>query len=150
MPTAERKSQPVAMPEFVGLAEHKRHDWVVDIPISVTIEEVMDPSYWAHVAAQMEPLDHIEVRADDGSWVAELIVRMCEKNYAHVVLKQLTKLDAPTEAPQSSTKHKVEWKGPALRWSVIRLADSQIIHSGDKSRDFAYAWMQEHEKAMNR
>ena len=149
MPEATaRKSLPTCMPERIGLAENKRHDWVVDVPISVCLEDVMEPSYWAHVSAEMDPLDHIEVRSEDSSWVADLIVQFCERNYAIVVLKQLVKLDPTTEVPITSIKHKVEWKGGIHRWSVIRLADSQMLQSSFKSKELAHAWLIEHEKTV--
>ena len=138
------------MPERVGLAEDKRHDWVVDVPVTITIEDTLEPSYWAHIAAQMEPLDNIEVRCEDGSWVAYLIVAFCERNYAKVVLDRVIKLDTRADAPMTSIKHKVEWKGPVLRFAVIRLSDSQILHSGDKSKELAQAWMLEYEKTLGR
>ena len=117
---AVKKQSPVLMPDRVGLAEDKRHDWVVDLPMTVTIEQALEPSYWAHVASQMDPLDHIELRAEDGSYVAYLVVAFCERNYARVVLDRVVKIEESREAPLSSQKHKVDWKGPAMKWCVIR------------------------------
>src|SRR3990167_9140526 len=88
-----KKESPVLMPERFGLAETKRQDWVANLPMTVTLQQALDSSYWAHVADIMQPLDHIELRAEDGSWVADLIVADCERNYAKFVLKSITKLD---------------------------------------------------------
>jgi hypothetical protein len=144
---AVKKSVPSLMPDRMGLAEDKRHDWVVDVPVTVSREEILEPSYWAHVAAQMQPLDHIEARWEDGSKIQYLIVAMCEKNYAVVKFDRELTLEQEAQAPSGAEKHRVEWKGPRLMWSVIRLSDSQIIHNGEKSRDLATAWMMEHEKS---
>ncbi len=144
---AAKKNAPTLMPDRMGLAEDRRHDWVVDVPISVSREEIFEPAYWAHVSAQMEPLDHIEARWEDGSKIIYLVVQMCEKNYAKVVFDRELTLDTAGEVPKGAFKHKVEWKGPRLLWSVIRLSDSQIIQSGEKSRELATAWMLDHEKS---
>lgn len=149
MEAAARKSQPVIMPDRVGLAESKRNDWVVDLPVDVTLEEAMEPSYWAHVAEQMQPLDHIELRAEDGSWIGFLIVRMCEKNYAKVALDRIVKLEVSMEVPAESVKHKVEWKGPHHKFVVVRIADSQMLQNGFATRDLAIGWMKDHEKTMS-
>jgi len=144
------KDIPVLMPERFGASEEKRHDFVVDLPISVTLEQAMDPGFWAHVAHEMIPLDHIELRAEDGSWVADLIVAFCERNYAKVVLKSITKLDEDQVAPASSIKHKIEWKGPHLKYSVIRTADSKVMQSQMRTRDEATQWLTAHEKTLER
>lgn len=150
MEATVKKSKPVIMPDRVGLAENKRQDWVVDVPVSVTLEQAMEPSYWAHVAELMEPLDHIELRCEDGSWVADLIVQFCERNYARVVLKNLTKLEPVTDAPANAIDHKVQWKGPVLKFCVIRVSDDKIIKQGIKSKPLAYDELQEHEKSLRR
>lgn len=148
MPEAAKKSSPVLMPDRMGLSEHKRQDWVVDIPIGVTLEQAMEPSYWAHVAEQMNPLDHIEIRAEDGSYVAELIVSMCERSYARVVLDRVVRLTQEKEAPVESIKHRVEWKGPAMKWCVIRNSDNQVLRQEERTKDEAMRWLDDHEKTM--
>jgi len=145
-----KKQSPVLMPDRIGLADDKRHDWVVDLPMSVTLEQAMEPSYWAHVAAQMDPLDHIELRAEDGSWVAYLIVSFCERNYATVVLDRQIKLGDDREVPLSTIKHRVDWKGPQMRWCVVRVSDSALLHQGEREKGAAYQWLQDHEKTLQR
>ena len=148
MAEAAKKQSPVVMPDRMVLAEHKRQDWVVDLPVGVTLEMAMEPGYWAHVAAQMEPLDHVELRADDGSWVAFLIVRYCERSYAIVHLVSRVDLAGPTDAPSSTQKHRVEWKGGAMKHCVIRNADGAVLHQGERDKQAAVNWMIEHEKSM--
>jgi len=145
-----KKQNPVGMPERMGLAEDKRHDWVFDLPVGLKIEDVLEPSYWAHLASQMDPLDHIEVRAEDGSWVAYLVVAYCERNYAKVKLDRLVKLEDDQEAPITSIKHKVEWKGPHMKFCVIRLSDSAVLQQGMRDKAMANQWMVEHEKTLSR
>ena len=145
-----KKDIPRLMPERFGQAENMRHDFVVDLPIKVTLEQALDSGYWSHVADQMQPLDHIELRAEDGSWVADLIVAFCDRNYAKVVLKNITKLDEDRSAPISSIKFKVEWKGPHLKYSVIRTSDDQVLRHDMRTRIEAEQWMADHEKTVER
>src|SRR6266404_9387537 len=83
---AKKQPLPVLMPDRFGLVGQKQNVFVVDLPMTVTLDEALQPSYWAHVAEQLTPLDEIKVRAEDGSFVAYLIVGWCGRNYAHVVL----------------------------------------------------------------
>lgn len=144
------KGVPALMPERMGASEERRHDWVVDLPMTVSLAEACEPSYWAHVADQMTPMDHIEVRAEDGSWVADLIVAYCERNYAKVVVKSLTQLDADHDAPVTSIKHKVEWKGGVHKYCVIRISDDKMLQSGMLKKSDAIAWLTEHERTVGR
>lgn len=146
----EKKGAPILMPDRFGVAEFKRTDHVADLPLSVTLEQAMEPSYWAHVAADMSPGDHIELRAEDGAWHAYLIVAYCERNYAKVVLDRVVKMLVDTSIPISSQKHRVDWKGNLHKHSVIRLSDSEIIKDGFRTKEEAAIWMAEHEKTVGR
>lgn len=141
------KGQPTLMPESMGLAESKRHDWVVDVSPGWMLEQVMEPAFWAHVAPQMEPLDRIEVRWEDCSMIAHLRVLYCERTYAKVAL--ISKEDygrISAEIPDSALKHRIEFKGTTLKFAVIRNSDNAMIQSGFKERTQAIAWMQDHER----
>ena len=138
------KDRPVLMPERMGLAESKRNDWVVDLPVEVTIEQIQDPDYWSHVAQQMTPFDHIEARSEDGSWVAYLLVVFAERNYALVIVDRVIKVAVDTAAPVSSIKYKVDWKGPHHKFVVIRTSDSAVLQSQLKTRAEANDWLVAH------
>lgn len=141
------REMPVLMPDRFQRSEYKRTDWVADIEAGRSVEDILDSSYWAHNAQQMQPYDHIEARAEDGKWIAFLIVRFAERNYAQVALDRVIEFKDNADRPESSLKHKVEWKGPHYKFAVIRLADAQMLQSGLKTREEAYAWLRNHENA---
>lgn len=145
---AVKKEAPKAiMPDAMGFAGSKRLDHIVDVPMGHTIEDCLDPQYWAHVAETLNPGDHIELRAADLSWVATLIVRMCERNYARVVLDRKLMLDGDSAPPPESIKFEIKFMGPQNRWSVIRKSDQKSVQQGFRQKDEAHAWLIEHEKA---
>lgn len=143
-----KKSRPILTQERFGLAEEQRHDFVANIPAGTALKEVMEPSYWAFCATDMIPFDHIQARAEDGSWCAYLIVQSCDRGWARVVLDRLVEMTPGTEAPAASIKHKVEWKGPQFKWCVIRTDDSSILKKELPSKEEAAAWMREHERTV--
>lgn len=140
----------VIMPQRFAEAETLRHDWIADAEVGTSLEEVMEPSYWTHVAPLMVPYDHIEVRAEDGTWIAYLVVLYAERNYAKVVLDRVLKVEQNAEVPEASLKHKVKYNGPHHKFCVIRLSDDEILHKGCKTREEADAWLRTYEKSMER
>lgn len=145
-----KKPQPVLQTDRFGDAEQKAHFFIVDVEVGNTLEQVMDPAYWAHVAVNMDPFDHIEARWEDGSQIAHLVVYACERHYAKVVLDRLIKIEANAARGEPAAKHKVEWKGPHHKHVVIRTADSKVVQSGFKTRFDAETWMRNHEKGMEK
>ena len=145
--TKPRKEMPVLMPDRLKLAEAARRDWVADVEIGRTVEDLLEPSYWAHASAELHAGDHIEARAEDGQWVAYLYVFYAERTFAYVVLDRVLKIKANEIQPQESIKHKVEWKGPHHKFAVVRIADSKVLQPDFKTRDEAAAWLRNHERA---
>lgn len=149
-PQAKKKESPVLMPSRFALAEFRRHDWVADVESGRTVEDILQPSYWTHIAPQLQPYDHIEARAEDGKWIAFLIVLFSENNYAQVIVDRVLKIEANADTTSPSAKYKVDWKGPHYKYVVIRVSDDQMLHSGCKTRDEASSWLKNHEAASSR
>jgi hypothetical protein len=143
----EAKREVVLNPQRMHLSEHARRDWVVNAEEGTTIQDVMGPSYWAHKAAELTPYDHIEVRLETGEWMLELVVLGCGRNWArvHVLHKHdLEPIEAELPAAQ---KHMVKWKGPELKWCVIRLSDSEVIFKGIADKSTANGQLKSYEQA---
>lgn len=148
MAEAERKKIPVAMPEKLGLAEHKRNDWCMDVDPHLEVNDVLEPGYWSHVAEKMQPMDTIECRWEDGSRIVHLRVVFCERTYAKVrVVSEENMGKEGREVPVDSDKHTIQYKGPTRRFCVIRNADLEIVQEGFKERGLAAAWLVEHERS---
>lgn len=128
-------------------AEHRRNIFDVVPEHGTPFEELLKDGYWAHVSAKMKPGDHIEVRAEDGSYYAELIVQDAGRLYAKVAQLTFVKLDSVqvTEGGLTSEGYEVAWKGPQLKWCVLRGKD-RLKEGMDKGS--AIQWMQNHAKAV--
>ena len=148
MSVAQAKEAPILQPARMHLAEHARHDWVVDVEEGRSIEQILDPGFWAHCADQFQVFDNIEARAEDGAWIAELTVLQCSKNWAKVYLKQKYVLSSTIVQDAASGTHEVKWKGPHLMWCAIRLSDGEVIQKSMPSKDAATLWLNEYEKGI--
>lgn len=131
-----------------GLAEYRRHDWVVNAPEGATVEDIKQPGFWALMAAELSPYDRIEVRADDGTWLAEGVVLGCDRTWAKVHVLNTYKLSTGDVALSQSDQYSVEWKGPHKKWTVIRISDQEAVKDQCGTKEEATLWMREHEKVM--
>jgi hypothetical protein len=143
----QKKRAPIITPQRMRLAEYQRQDWVANVEYGVTLEDIKDPGFWAHMAQHMKPYDHVEVRAEDGAWIAYLIVTGCDRTWARVVVDRVVNLTTKDVAlsQHAAAKHEVAFKGPHHKYSVIRLSDRQMVRKGFDTEQEALAWMREHE-----
>lgn len=144
---ADAKRAVILNPQRMTLAEQCRQDWVVNAEAGTTVQDVLDPAYWAHMAVQMQPFDRIDVRLETGEWMLQLLVINHGRNWAQVHLLHHYDLAKRAETMPSAQKHSVEWKGPQLKWCVIRLADSEAVMKELASKQAAAEWLAQHEKS---
>ena len=132
-------------PQHLQLSEHTMAVFTADCELGITVEDLKNPAYWAHVAPQLQPYYQIWARAEDGSWMAHLTVLSCSRNWAKVHVLNYYELAAEDiEADQST--HKVEWKGPHRKFSVIRIKDGEVIKDGYADKNAALSALVEHER----
>jgi hypothetical protein len=139
------KTARILNPQRMGLAEQLRQDWVVNAEEGTSVEEVLDPQYWAHMAMHLQPMDRIDVRAETGDWLLELLVINTGRNWAQMHLLARHDLVKRAETMPASVKHRVEWKGPQLRWCVIRNGDNEMLQKG-MEKQAAIDWLSGYEK----
>ncbi len=137
----------VLSPNRVLLAEAARNLWVANAEEGTTIQDVLEPSYWAHKASELRPYDRIEVRLETGEWVAEVMVVSQGLNWAKVHLLHKHDLMLSTEAPPESQKHIVKWRGPQHKWCVVRIADNACLQN-NMEKELAEDWLRKHERTV--
>jgi hypothetical protein len=131
-------------------AEQRRNVWTVVPGDGVTLEDMLKPEYWAHVAAQLTTGDKIEVRPVAGEWYAELYVRSVGAVAARVVVLGKWDLSTPaTAASRTATGSlpgfTVKHRGITGGWSVIRDSDKAVMFEKGASREDADDWLKRNE-----
>lgn len=149
-------------------AEYVRLRFAITPEPTVTLAQILEPSYWVHVAAQLKPHSIIEVVPQDGSYYAELFVHSCDRTWARIRLLSVTVFDeqalehqkeaskaANTPATKREPKpipevnkgkeHFVDWGGPQNKARVIRMKDKEVIKQGLPSIEAARDFMHKHE-----
>ena len=141
-----KKSHPVIVRGRFQLKEQGNRDWIATVEQGTGKEDLLEPSFWSHVSAQLTPYDKIEVRWDDGIGYAELLVTGCDRAYAKVHLLRYESLTSTDVSQTQFSKHEIKWRGPVRKWSVIRLSDETSIREELQSRDEAEIWLKDYEK----
>jgi hypothetical protein len=78
-------------------AQYKGNRFVFEAPADLSFDEILKPSFWAHVASQLRQWDVIEVRPQGAAYRAELIVIESGHLFAKVALASKVILEAKSE-----------------------------------------------------
>jgi hypothetical protein len=136
----------------VMLAEGLRNIYQATVDPSVQREDLLNPKMWKHVARKFQPYTRIEVVTDDGQYYCELLVTSCGNNWASVKELSYTDLRQSEIVAESSVMNEyvVLWKGPVLKFAVIRKSDGESIKSGMGSKEEANRYFDEYIRTISR
>lgn len=138
----------------VQQAEYAYTTHAAFVPKEFKPEQLTEPGFWAVHATRFKALDEVRAIAEDGTWMARLLV--LETGRTWVRMKQLefhllgTQDEALTRVAQRETDElrknfDVKHRGPR-GWSVVRKGDSQVMHEGAQTRDAAEGWLTDYLK----
>lgn len=134
------------IPTKLALAEHAVVTYFDAPAAGVTFEDVMKPEYWTHVAPSLRPGHRIEVNAEDGTFWAMLLVVEAERKSARVVTLQHVQIEERAPAPEQSDVF-VKYRGPKVRYSVVRTADNEVLKDGFQTERAAQEWITNRDRA---
>lgn len=135
-------------PERMQHAEYWRQDWVVNAEVGTTVQDVLDPQYWCHMASQIKPYDRVEVRLETGEWILELVVLSVDRTWAKVHVLHHHDLSQVTDEAPGPAKTKVQWRGAHHKHSVVRLSDNTVLETGFANKEDAAAWARQYEQRV--
>lgn len=129
---AKRAVQPVdarRLKEWVQVVD----PWFLEVPAGTTLEDVLLPSYWAHIARKLRAKALILVYAEDGTWEAELRVRDVGAQTAQVGVIRQNRWDTAIAAQEFGDfiiEHTV-----ADGWRIRRKSDGSVPVKGFTTKD---------------
>ena len=128
--------------------EYENHTFLVNLPEGVAISDLTSEACWAVLAGKFKEGDFIRARAYDHTWLADLYVKECSGTYAKVILLQRFNLEPETDPTKDVDKYLLKFRGPVLKWCVIRMADKEVIKDKLLSQEEASRWLIEFEKTV--
>jgi hypothetical protein len=128
-------------------AEYRRATFVAVAEIGTTIDDVMQPEYWAFHAQKLSPWDKIEIQWEDMSQWVEVMVLDCAKTWAKVYIireerisQGLLREECDVAVTRILASHEIVHRGPR-KWSVIRKSDREVIKEDLNLKDDAEEWL---------
>lgn len=125
-------------------ADYARQSFRATPPAGTTLDEMLAPEYWAHVAQKVNPHDLIEVVPEDGAFFARLFVVSTQKLSMKVAKLEYVEFSTTAIAETAKVKDEFEckWSGPAAKWRVHRKADNSLATTDSfASREDAETWL---------
>lgn len=126
---------------------YNRYDFEVETGVS--LDDALQPSFWAHVGARFKEFDRLTLLAQDKTWTADVIVLAAGTGFAKVKLLyavDLTDNDAPVADAEDEME--VKYNGPSDRYVVIRKKDNVKLQTGFATKGEALAAAANHVRVM--
>ena len=124
------------------------NEWKITTPMGVSVEQVMDESYWANVSMHLKTGDIIEVMPDNGAWELSLRVLGSGPMYSHVIKRWFINLEPATPKVKLPSRYKIEHAGAHHKWRFLR--DGEMMKDGFETEALAQRAAANHESAVNR
>lgn len=131
-------------------AEFARQTFFASPTPGTSIDTVVQPEYWAHVARKMNPHDIIEVVPENGEYYARLIVLSVGKLWVKVQKLQYELLvSQKKESIGAAENFEPKWGGPVAKWRVIRKSDGEAISTDSfQTQEDAEKWIEGNARGM--
>lgn len=136
----------IIAPQF-NMAEQKRIVWHAEPAEGVTIQDMLKPIYWTHVAEKLTKGARIEAVAYDGTWFAEFYVKSGNKIEAYVTLMREVQLSKSVAKLKIEPKYKLDHIGGGS-YRVVRTEDNAVLKENLKGKDTAQAWLDNYLKEI--
>jgi len=131
-------------PVNIEQAEAIRMVWSVMPDPEVTVDDMLKPDYWAHVAMKLRPGDRIEAMPADRNYLAKFIVLGRDRLWAKVVLISYVVVYDKDEVP-ADEGYIVSFV-PSQKWRVVKGND--VLTKDHDDKQSALVWLKEHRKAI--
>lgn len=136
---AKSKTQPITMSRH-ALTEVVAARHSISPEAGTPFEDVLKPGYFANIASKLHPTDIIEVRPEEGSYYAELIVWNAGK--AHANVSPVMHVKRPSGMTMKIVEgFEVEFRAGPTMYRVVRASDGTEIKSGFSNPDDATDWL---------
>ena len=120
------------------------------VPTGMGKKELEKADLWDHVANSLQQYDEVRCLAEDGSFVANVIVTFKAGNKVLVKTTNFTELEVISYAEHSGmNRFEVKQRGPK-KWCILDTKDGSVVHELIPTQSEAYKKLEEHIAIINR
>lgn len=118
-----------------------------------TIEDALESGFWSHVTKFIRPYDTFRLIAEDGAYVAEILATTAAGTFVKMV--EMWRWERPDGSEAASIEDGpqvayVKYRGPTVRWCVLRSADHEPLKEGFHEKPDAEAWLRQYIATITR
>lgn len=125
-----------------SLFAHRNNIHNVTAEEGTPLEAVLSPQYFAHIAPMLRMYDEIRVTTDEGAYYARLLVLAVGQTWAKVKMLEHVDLTEQAEvAADPMNPYFLKFRGPVLKWSMLRRVDNAVIKEGMETKGEAERYM---------
>jgi hypothetical protein len=118
-----------------------RNEWRAVLESGRPYESIFKSEFWAHVSKSLKIGDHIEILNDEMTFASKVIVVDARASGARVQEIQGGKSDlAPVTDANAVEGYSIEYKGPHLKFCVVRKSDGARLREGFVNVVEAQTW----------
>jgi hypothetical protein len=146
---------------------HFSCEWVITCEQGTQPSDLTDPNYFCHIANRLNKNDMIRAFFDDGSYIIDLLVLETDKTnltplWVKTIITNIIDIEKSKnlnlETKEKPSKKDLEFKddfisvmfrGPVLKWSVIRNEDKVVLREKLETKEDAILTAQEIKKQIN-
>ncbi|MER2514529.1 MAG: hypothetical protein ABTQ25_19305 [Nitrosomonas ureae] len=143
------KFNPLSPTRMPTRSNVKRTDWDVIVTPDTKLEDLLQPSYWTHVAGStfQGPVNYVDVHWEDKSQLARLYVLQYDKTSAKMGTLEYYEFEK-SEDINFPEKYFVEWTGPITQYRVIDKETKAILRDRIPTKTSALDFINEQQKRM--
>lgn len=140
------RAKTVLPAQFLPAASIYNHHAVLVAP-DMTVEDILSPETWVHVARRLRQHDIIEAIAEDASFRVRITVRSITIPDVGTPMMRLALLDENRfndGAELDVGAYKVAWNVGSKTFVIKRASDGKQMRDGFKTREEAEDWLNAH------
>ncbi|MCG7985062.1 MAG: hypothetical protein JAY90_20220 [Candidatus Thiodiazotropha lotti] len=143
---SDKSLEPIRPPVF-KLAEHAYRCFDVIVPQGITPDDLMNPVLYQNVASRITQYNEIRVIAEDGSYMARLLVMFVRGTDVKTQILECYKFSDTDYVSDQEAEYFVEVRG-SKGWCVIKRSDGTRVIENISDRATAERELNDYLKAL--
>ena len=136
-------------PSTFGLTNHQYRKYAAIAAAGMNKDDLHNPLFWSHVANQLSMFDEVRVLAEDGSWVADVIITFKHANNVKATVTNFTELDKVSYDTPDVGRYRAKQKG-VLKWCIEDTETGENVFEKIATQSAAYKQLEEYIATLNR
>lgn len=128
---------PALRPNALQFSESAAKTWFVLVEPGYSLDDVMQPEFYAHVSRKLSVHDKIDIVAADGAFDVTVRVLAVSQGRAVVRLSPWIVSEEQTDDERPPTGFRASWGGPSHKFRVVDTVTGAVVAHGFPTKEAA-------------